>query len=311
MTETSTPEREADPGTSRWSSPAVAVSVGIAAAVLGLLPWILTGLRLPLQNLWATEPGRDGMPIALLPFSQYYITLIPGLIVTGSAIAGIVARATRGSRSARMALAGGVLGTHVIAAAQTTIVVNSGLQERAEATMYLALLVAVTVLSVLLGLLVLWLVASTPAAGAGIGLVLAAVVLEPWLRALFFPNVVWTDGPLTSVLSWAPLWIPALLVGAAIAWMGLATTGRRLTALAGLLLVWIGPVALRAAEAAAGTRVLARDPAGMLEYGLGLFRDMLFASEFPLRVALLAVATAAIGLAMRWALRRRRTTATT
>jgi hypothetical protein len=66
----------------------------VVAALVGLLPWLITGIRRPLQNLRATSTSPESMPVALLPFSQYALTLIVGLIVTGSAIAGVVARAT-------------------------------------------------------------------------------------------------------------------------------------------------------------------------------------------------------------------------
>lgn len=46
-----------------------ALPVGAAAAVLGLLPWIVTGMRLPLQNLWAADTAPDQMPVAFLPMS--------------------------------------------------------------------------------------------------------------------------------------------------------------------------------------------------------------------------------------------------
>jgi len=73
---------------------------GIAAAALGLLPWLVTGLTLPLQNLWNVDTLPADMPRTLLPFSQYAVTLIVGLIVVGSAIAGGIARA-RGERPSR------------------------------------------------------------------------------------------------------------------------------------------------------------------------------------------------------------------
>ena len=70
-------------------------AIGVVAALVGILPWLVTGMRLPLEKLWGTSPSADAMPEAVLPFSQYMPTLIFGLIVTGSAIAGVAARATR------------------------------------------------------------------------------------------------------------------------------------------------------------------------------------------------------------------------
>jgi hypothetical protein len=63
------------------------VLMGVGAAVAGLLPWIITGMRLPLQNLWADEGAglAEPMPFVLLPFSQYFVTLLIGVIAVGSA----------------------------------------------------------------------------------------------------------------------------------------------------------------------------------------------------------------------------------
>ena len=32
----------------------ICVGLGVVAVAFGLLPWLLTGARLPLQNLWTT-----------------------------------------------------------------------------------------------------------------------------------------------------------------------------------------------------------------------------------------------------------------
>ncbi|MDJ0378729.1 hypothetical protein [Cryobacterium sp. PH31-L1] len=61
--------------------------VGMLAAIVGLLPWLVTGMHLPIQNLWAADSVPEDMPIALLPFSQYTITLVVAVVVTGSALA--------------------------------------------------------------------------------------------------------------------------------------------------------------------------------------------------------------------------------
>ena len=61
---------------------------GMAFAIIGLVPWLVTDMHLPLQNLWAAEVSPDQMPITLLPFSQYYLELLAAMIVIGAALAG-------------------------------------------------------------------------------------------------------------------------------------------------------------------------------------------------------------------------------
>lgn len=73
----------------------VSALAGMAAGVLGLLPWLITGMRLPRPELWAAETPHDEMPIVLLPFSQYELILLIVVLVIGSAVAGLLARATR------------------------------------------------------------------------------------------------------------------------------------------------------------------------------------------------------------------------
>ena len=281
--------------------------IGIASALVGMLPWLITGMRLPLQNLWATETLPADMPIALLPFNQYALTLIVSILVTGAAIAGIVARAVRARRPrfGVAAVLSGVLLVQVVAVVQTTIVVEGGLQERAESTLYLVALVALASLSVLVGVLVLLLVAAAPRAGAVVGLSIAAVLFVSWLTGLIVPF----GSVQTTELAWLLnllRWIPPILIGAAIAWAGVNTVGRVFAAAFGLLVLWIAPALITAVVNAAGSRVLARDPQLMAEYAVDVFGMALTMPELALPPLILAVVVAAIGLVGRAILKRSR-----
>ena len=280
--------------------------IGVAAAVIGLLPWLATGMRLPLQNLWnATDP--DAMPMVLLPFSQYYLTTLFGLIVTGSVAAGVAARALRARmpRGGLLLVVCGALTIQIIAVVQTTFVVQAGLQEGWESTLYVVAIVAVCVLSVLLGAGVLVLVAGAPRAGALIGLTIGAIAVGDWLSAWLRPFQI-TAGEAVYTLSAVLQWVPAILVGVAIAWTGLRSVGRVIAALASLALLWIAPALITGVSAAAGTRVLARHPAEMLDYAWGVFGMALFVPEIALRPIATAVVVAAAGLGVSWLIRRAR-----
>lgn len=286
------------------------VLIGVASAAIGLLPWLITGMRLPLQNLWAMEVAPDRYPVVLLPFSQYAITLIAALIVTGAAIAGIVARATR-TRLPRIGTATiliGVLAVQVVAVVQTSIVVDGGLQQRFESALYLTALVAGTSAVILVGALVMLLIARAPRAGAVVALSIAAVAFGPWVNALVVPFG--TIG--TTEVAWLldlTRWIPPVLVGAAIAWGGINTVGRVLAAAFALLALSITPALMTAISSAAGSRVLARHPAEMLDHGLGVFGMALWIPEIALPPLIVAVAVAAIGLVGRLIVTQRRTAA--
>lgn len=281
------------------------VLLGVAAAVVGLLPWLVTGMRLPLQNLWAFETAPERMPIVLLPFSQYALTTIVGVIVTGSAVAGVVARALR-RRMPRRGFAGmfvGTLAVQAVALVQTAVTVQRGLQGRAESAVYLAGLVALTVFSILVGALVLWLIARAPRAGALIGLAFGSIAVGFWASALLRP--VLGSGTVEAIwLSSALRWLPAVLVGAAIAWCGVSTVGRAIAAIAALLLLWLAPALATAVTSAVGSRVLAAYPAEMLDYGLGVFAMASTIPELVLPPLVVAIVVAGIGLVARAVLPR-------
>ncbi|WP_157156758.1 hypothetical protein [Diaminobutyricimonas sp. LJ205] len=270
--------------------------IGAAAALVGLLPWLITGARLPLQNLWATPTSPEQMPIALLPFSQYELVVIVGLIVTGSAIAGVAARSVRARQSPhslRMVLLG-VLVVQAIAAVQTTAVVMNGLERSNWADLYLAALVAVTALAVLTGILVLLLIAKSPVPGAVIALAIAALATGVWLSALVAPfGSIQND--LTTGLLDLVRWVPAVIIGAALAWSGFHTIGRVVAGAVAILILWIGPTVFTAVSAAAGTRVLATRPAEMLDYGIGVFNMALWLPELVLPRLIVAAVVGILG----------------
>ena len=216
--------------------------IGVGSALVGLLPWLITGMRLPLQNLWASETLPDQMPVVLLPFSQYTITFVAGLIVTGAAIAGLVARATRARQPRRgfVAILIGVLTVQLIATLQTSIVVRVGLQVGTESVVYFAATLAVALVSILVGMLVLWLIARAPRAGALVGISIAAIVFGSWLSGLLVPFGTFPAEPVAQLLSYVR-WVPAVIIGAAIAWCGINTVGRVAAAIGSLLILWIAP----------------------------------------------------------------------
>lgn len=302
ITPDAAPQPAAPPPAPVW----IGSLVGVVAAFVGLLPWLATGMRLPLQNLWAGEVDVSGMPMVMLPFSQYSLTLLFGLIVTGSALAGIVARALRPRlpRGGYLLLVCGVLAIQVISTAQTAATVAPRLQERTESTLYLTALVAVCVLSVLIGLGALALVARAPRAGALIGLTIGALAIGPWLMGWLRPFQV-TDGQLVMNLGSAMQWAPGILVGVAIAWAGIGSVGRVVATITSLAMLWIIPAAMTGVSSAAGTRVLANHPGEMISYALEVFRMALFIPELALRPVIVAVVVAAVGLGVRWFLSRR------
>jgi hypothetical protein len=264
-------------------------------------------MRLPLQNLWDAPADPTQMPVVLLPFSQYAIILIIGLLVVGGGVAGLVARIVRPRmpRSAPWLILGGLAAVQITAIVQTASVVGGGLAERSESAFYLGALVAVAVMAAASGFIAFLLIALAPRGGAVVGLSIAALALGPWLGALIIPfGSVTVAEPVVAVAG-VLRFVPPVLVGIAIAWGGVATAGRVAAAVVGPLLVWLVPAIQTAIFNAAGSRVLASDLAGMRDFGVGVFFAALTTPAIALPPVGVAVAVAAVGLVGRTVARRR------
>src|SRR5690625_898392 len=242
------------------------------ALVVGLLPWIVTGMTLPLQNLWATRTMPDDMPFALLPVSQCFLTSILAMIVTATAIAGSVARTAAPANRTKVTslVLAGLLVTLTVAAAQSVVVVAGGLEQSSRATIYLAICVASIVLSTLVGVAVLALIALAPRPVASIGAALAAIAVSRWVSALVFLGL---EAPYETFLWMSDVlrWLPAVLVGVALAWCGLGTRRQVAAWVAGLAVLWMAPAALTALAHTTGYRAAYRHPAELLDAGLDVF----------------------------------------
>ncbi|KQQ05772.1 MULTISPECIES: hypothetical protein [unclassified Rathayibacter] len=279
----------------------VRVAVGAAAAVVGLLPWLLTGMRLPLQNLWRIEVGPEAMPVALLPFSQYSIVLIAAVILVGSALAGLAVRIRREGVLGALI---GVLVVQIAALVQSAATVAGGLVEGTASAVYLGALVAGAAGSIVVGALVLLLIARAPAPGAAVGVSIAAIAAGSWLTTLLAALAASSAAGL-AVLN-AVQWLPGILAGLALAWCGLTSVGRVLAWVASLVLLWIGPTLVTAVSSAAGSRALAPYPLEMLDYGWQVFTTALLLPAVSLRTALTALVVGAVGFVALAAVERRR-----
>ena len=292
------PTRSARPA--RPVAPWLCTLIGVAAAFVGLAPWLVTGMRLPLQSLWAVVTTPDAMPLAMLPFSQYSLSLIFALLVVGAAAAGITARALRPRlpRGGFLLIVSVVIVIQVIAIVQTAVTVDGGLRGGTESALYLGALIVVSVLSLLVGVLVVFLIARAPRAGALIGLSIGAIATQSWLTG--FMGVT-TPYEIVGLIQW----VPPVLVGVAIAWTGLGTVGRVIAALVGIAMVWLAPAAITAVTAAAGMRVFGGRVNEMADYALRVFEMAAFTPELAFRPIIASLVVAAIGLAARSVLLRR------
>lgn len=235
-----------------WAYPLV----GIGAVLIGLLPWFRAGLRLPLQNLWATQTLPDDMPVVLLPLHQYGLGTILALFVTAGLVGGVVARA---APPAHRALSGGLTAAGAFlamafACVQSALVVAGGLRADERSGTYLTLVVTWTVLCGLGGLLILVMLARAPRAGATVAVALAAPVVDIWARGILTPSAALAS-PAAQTFAGYLHWLPAVLVGLALAWCGVRTSGRIAAWVMSLVLLWVLPAVLTAIAYVAGYRI--------------------------------------------------------
>ena len=282
-------------------APAWCVLLGVVFAVAGLLPWLATGARLPLQNLWATETRPEQMPRVLLPFNQYTVVLIIAVLVTGAAAAGLCAKLLqpRLPRHATLATAIGVLLVQLFALVQTTTVVQAGLSGRRASSLYLAALVMVAVASVLVGVLALTQAAKGSSASNVVGLSIGALALGPWLTQLVHPFGSVSSSPMVNSLLFVSRWAPPVLVGIVIGWAGVRSAGRIIAAGFGLLVLWIVPALTVGLLNAGGSRVLARYPAEMVRFGAEVTVAALTTPVLAIPPVVVAVAVAAVVIVVR------------
>jgi hypothetical protein len=294
-TDAAEPTRSARP-----VAPWLCAVIGVAAAFVGLVPWLVTGMRLPLQNLWAMDAPPEAMPVAMLPFSQYSLSLIFALLVVGAAAAGITARALRPRmpRGGFPLIASGLVVIQIIAITQSAVAVGGGLRGGTESALYLGALVVASVLSLLVGVLVVFLIARAPRGGALIGLTIGAIATQSWLTGFMGVE---TPYEIVGLVQW----VAPVLVGVAIAWTGVGTAGRVIAALVSIAMVWLAPAAITAVTAAAGMRVFGGRVSEMADYALRVFEMAAFTPQLAFRPIIAAVVVAAIGLAARSVLLRR------
>jgi len=262
--------------------------LGVAGVLLGLSPWLISGPRLPLQNLWTQQTSPEAMPLALLPISQYYASTIAALLIVGGTASGLATRllVPRGFRAVPVAL--GLSLAHAAAIGQSFAVLYEGLDPGgagdSRAWLYLAGMLGGTLLAAAAAQGAFWLT-SRPSTGlAALGLVLSAVPLASWV-GVWFATLGGAGGP-DPFAGQVVRWLPALVVAAALVWCGVAPPRRLAIWLTGLLVLCAAPPLITAATTALGTRALRGDPAETINVLLAVLRAAVWTGVPPAALAL-------------------------
>lgn len=243
------------------------VLLGLAFGLVGLLPWFVQGAQLPLQNLWADQSIVNDMPLVMLPFSQYYVGFLAGVMAIPWLLVGFVARGSllAGTPRRLLMLSIGVGAVQLLALAQTFSVVVAGLgfegRRGTFALLYLVGMVGGCLVASGVGAVVFLLLARAPRSDAVLGLAMAAVIVAPWARELLsagmFAAVYWDWGHRLGG------WVAAAFLGLMIGWNGVWPLRRLLTSGAALAIWWIGRAVLWGLQIMVGSRSALGRPADM------------------------------------------------
>jgi hypothetical protein len=282
----------------------IALAVGVAAGVLGILPWLIGGGTLPLQNLWANNAMPNDMPFALLPVSQYAATAIFVLLLMGGVFAGLAVHLTARRRSlAAWPAALGLVVMQLIAVIQSFTVVSNGLGLTSSLDrrtfLYFAGMLGGAIVAMVIAQVAFWIASRRSSAPVALAIGLAAVPFASWIsqaiRSLSGPSGVPMMVP--TLLHW----LPAVIAAAALVWCGVRPARRIAVWVAVLLGVWVIPALFTTIQYGLGMRVLSGDLREMASASGQLFPLALREQIVPTLVAfaLAVVGTVAVELARR------------
>ncbi|WP_062518499.1 hypothetical protein [Demequina gelatinilytica] len=274
-------------------------AVGVGSALLGLAPWLVTGARLPLQNIWLEQTLPEEMPTALLPLNQYYVASIAAMLVLGGAFAGAVLRILRrhGTALPAGAAATGVALVQLVALVQSTLALRSGLGDDGRSQAYVAALVAGSAVCVVLSAAVLVALARYGTAGAAVALGAAGIASMSWLDGLVLESRDVASLVYGNPLTYVREWLPILVVAGAAAWSGFVTVRRSVATVVILVMLWVVP-ATTTAVAYVLTPIYLKFPEEIPAAGLQVMRMALGPDGGA--VARMAVAVAAVAGVAVW-----------
>ncbi|KGN31522.1 hypothetical protein N802_03905 [Knoellia sinensis KCTC 19936] len=229
--------------------PGWAVFVLSASAfwVVGFLPWIVGGMRLPSSPAWPTFPPNS-TPLVVLPFGEYQVLQLFVSSVIGGTAALVVARLSHPHvRHPRLIAAFGAVVALVVSVTQTLLPIRPALAPGIEAKLLLTALIVTVLVSALVGLVV----GSGVAKGSGWPWLLGGAVAAS-LAGSWFADVV-MRGPeaapqwVVQVAQWSP-WISGVLLGLVLAVFGFRPMARLLGWAVALGVAWVMPSLLTAAH---------------------------------------------------------------
>lgn len=254
-------------------------SGALAAWLIGALPWIVDGLRLPISSAWPTVDPEDVVRVAL-PFGENQLIGIFVATIVGGTVGVYIARlASQRKVPAWVGGLGAALGLGV-ALAQTLYAVQPLVVDGAEARLLTTALALLGVSGILLGLFAGLSLVHRSAWWSPLGVALLAAALTSWSIDLLNGRGVTTTSWQLWLNSHAN-WLVAVLLAAALLWTGWSPISRLVWWPLVVVALWVWP-AVTAALFYVG--VYARsgmgDGAGRAEL-IAATRDVFFQALLP------------------------------
>jgi hypothetical protein len=296
-------------------------AIGVVSGLLGLLPHLLSGARLPAQDLWLGPESPDRMPFALLPLSQIHVVAIVSVLVVPGLLAGLAGRTIERRMPVPRTrphpylspddeprqfptwpVSTGLALVAALAIIQSGLTLGEGIgasaaQSDPRAPLYVTGAVVGAVGAGLLGQVVLWFSASRQRSFSALGVSLAAVPVAGWLTLLL--STLGTESP--TILSAVMHWAPVPVVAVALCWCGWRPVARLWVWAASLLALWVVPAILSTAQVVLGSPSLLSDPEGLVRTSVEIFRTV--AADHVVAVLVAAGAAVAGRLAIELAAR--------
>lgn len=283
----------------------LSVATGAVSAGVGLLPWLVTDRRLPLQNIWDELVMQDDMPVAFVPLSQYFVVNIAAMVLVGAAVAGISVRlaARRDVALQPWLVTLSLVALQAGALIQSTIVLLAGLEVSSRGHIYAYGMAAGVAITIGLGALVLLGLARGAMTAIVLSLTATSLALATWIPLLVRPfGDAWSSAMPADVVrtAWSlSTWLPALVVGALIGWCGASTVRRFVTSFAAVTALWVVPAVITTVMHTLGSRVLLRFPADLPEVAVQTFLNALVSFGAPQRIFVALAIAVVVAITLR------------
>lgn len=290
---------------SRYQAAGASALVGIVAAAVGLLPWLVTDMELPLLGIARIYHAPEQASVALLPLSHFYLMTTVAMVLVGSALAGAVTRlaATRDKTLSVRFVVTGAVAVQVIALVQAASTLNDGIQPTSQGDIYLLAISVAVIVAIAAGALVIVGLARGGVPATTLATTVGALALGPWISAAILPlGGDWMEGVSITRLDWATTLstlVPILIVGVVAGWCGASSPRRAAATTTAFVALWLVPRLITAYGVAVSSHTSMRDPQAVLATGTRMLTDLLVSSSAFFQLFIAATVAVVVAITMR------------